>query len=126
MIRGKTNSNLEVTVVVGFQDPQGGFQSFECVLDTGYDGEMALPTEAIQRLGLTPLGNRIITQADGQPVRMPAYKGVVSWHGQPVEVVVIQTDEEAIIGTQLLEHSTVTIQVWDGGNVLIDERPLSR
>ena len=65
MIRGKTNSNLEATVVVGFQDPQGGFQSFECILDTGYDGEMALPTEAIQRLGLTPSGNRIITQVDG-------------------------------------------------------------
>ena len=54
---------------------------------------------------------------------MPRYSAKVSWHGQLVEVEVLQTEGESAIGMSLLENSIVKLQVWDGGEVLIEERP---
>ena len=34
----------------------------------------------------------------------------------------MQANGEPAIGTALLENSTLTVQVWDGGEVLIQEK----
>ena len=50
------------------------------------------------------------------------YDGIVYWHGQPVAVTVLETQRESVIGMALLENSTLTVQVWDGGEVRIEPR----
>ncbi len=59
---------------------------------------------------------------DGYIVPTAIYDGSVSWHEQLIDVAVLQTDRDSIIGMGLLENSTLTIQIWDGGEVLIEER----
>ena len=68
------------------------------------------------------IGPRDTTFIDGFTAQVPVHDGVVSWHGQAVEVTVLETRREALIGMALLENSTLTVQVWDGGEVLIESR----
>ena len=57
---------------------------------------------------------------------MTRYNGRVNWQGQLIEVDVLETNSESAIGMALVENSTLTVQVWDGGSVRIEpmqERP---
>ena len=122
MITGRVSWLLEARVNIEVQDTEGEFHQFACILDTGYDGDVALPPRAIRQLGLASSDSRRVTLGNGESVTMAAYEAAVSWHGELVDVVVLQTERESYIGMALLENSTLTLQVWDGGNVLIEER----
>ena len=122
MITGRVNWLLEAMVSVEVQDADGQLHQFRCVLDTGFDGDIALPSAAIRRLGLAFAGPSDTVLLSGYSAPLPVYDGIVSWHGQPIQVPVLETERESVIGRALLENSTLTIQVWDGGNVLIEER----
>ena len=122
MMNGKVNWLLEATVRVGVQDAAHDLHYFQCVLDSGYNGDIALPSTVIRRLGLIPMGSRNSALANGDVVQLPIYRGIASWHGQLTVVEVLETRRESVIGMALLENSTVTIQAWDGGEVLIEPR----
>ena len=51
MIRGYVNRNLEPVVAIEIGDREGAFQSFEAILDTGFNGEIALPSPDNPTLG---------------------------------------------------------------------------
>jgi clan AA aspartic protease len=123
MMTGRVSWQLEAIVNVEIQDAEGYFHTLQCTLDTGFDGDIALPSGAIERLGLVTADIIRVTLANGTRVSMPRYSAKVSWHGQLVEVEVLQTEGESAIGMSLLENSIVKLQVWDGGEVLIEERP---
>ena len=122
MIAGRVNSNLEAIIRISVEDNRGNYHTFDCVVDTGFDGFIALPADTIQELGLVPRGNRRIVLIDDTEVLMPVYLGAVAWQGELLEVSFLQTEWEFLIGTSLIENNTVTIQAWDGGEVLIEER----
>ncbi len=122
MINGRINWLLEATVYVEIQDAAGGLHRFECILDTGFDGDIALPLAAIRRLGLVLSGRRFTILGNGDGVFMYTYVGTALWHGGQTQVTVLQTAGESAIGMSLLENNTITMQVWDGGDVLIEER----
>ena len=122
MIKGRVSWLLEAMVSVEIQDADGNLRSFRCVLDTGFTGYIALPAVSIRQLGLTPMGPRDTTFLDSYSAPLSAYDGIAYWHGQPVEVTVLETQLESVIGMALLENSTLTMQVWDGGYVSIEPR----
>ena len=122
MMTGRVNWRIEATVQVGVQDETGILCYFECVLDTGYDGDIALPSAMIRRLGLVSVGYQDSALANSDIVPLPVYRGIASWHGRLVAVEVVETPRESVIGMALLENSTLTIQAWDGGEVFIEER----
>ena len=122
MTTGRVNWQLEAIVHVEVQDVSGDFHSIQCILDTGFDSDIALPLVVIERLGLAPAEAVSVTLANGAHVSMTRYNTRVSWQGQLIEVDVLQTNAESAIGMALLENSTLTVQVWDGGEVLIEER----
>ena len=122
MITGAVSWLLEPTVGVDVQDANGILQRFRCVLDTGFDGYIALPATSIQLLGLTLLGRLETTFLDGFSAQVPVYDGIVSWNSEIIEVTVLETQGESVIGMALLENSTLTVQVWDGGEVRIEPR----
>ena len=114
MMTGRVNWRIEATVQVGVQDETGILRYFECVLDTGYDGDIALSSAVIRRLGLVSVGYQDSALANGDIVPLPVYRGIASWHGRFVAVEVVETPRESVIGMALLENSTLTIQAWDG------------
>ena len=122
MITGRVNWLLEAIVSVEVQDADGQLHPFQCVLDTGFDGDIALPSAVIRRLRLVFTGPSDTVLLSGYSAPLPVYEGIVYWHEQPIQVAVLETEQESVVGMALLENSTLTIQAWDGGEVLIEER----
>ena len=122
MMTGRVSWLFEAIVSVEVQDSEGQLHQFRCILDTGFDGYITLPAASIRQLGLPLIGRRATDFLDSYSANLPMYDGIVYWHGQPVEVTVLETQRESVIGMALLENSTLTVQVWDGGEVRIEPR----
>ena len=79
MISGRVSEELDPLVTIEIGSVQGNFQPVEVVVDTGFSGELALPSEFIQSLGLDYIDDVRVVMADHQARWVGAYDGAVSW-----------------------------------------------
>ena len=121
MIRGRVTGDKAVLIRLGVLDDSGRAWPVNAVLDTGFTGDISLPTSTIRRLMLSPRGQRWFTLADGERAVMNAYSGRVIWHERPRDVVVIESEDVAMVGMDLVWGSRVTLEARDGGDVSIEE-----
>ena len=121
MITGTVTENLDLQVTIEIANSNGGFEPLEVAMDTGFNGDLALPRDTIQNLGLTYRGQTSWTLATGEEVTMANYDGVVSWHGRSREVEVIETESESLLGMALLIGSKIAVDAQIGGDVVIEE-----
>ena len=133
MIRGRVSPArdddraLEARISIDIAGANWIFQTLEVVVDTGFTGALALPDPIIRLLGLQSYVRRDVTLADGRTIETAAYTAQLLWHGQPVDVWAPMMDSVPMIGTDLLAGSRLSIDWWDGGDVIIEERtPASR
>ena len=112
---------LEAVAPVPVMGRNGRFQILEFVLDTGFDGFLALLAELIQRLGLEPAESVFITFANGRRELWNAWDCRILWHDQPRDIVAFESRGESLLGMALLEGSQVNIQVRIDGAVVIEE-----
>ena len=82
---GRVNSNREALVQIRFHD--GG--AIECLLDTGFDGGLMLPREAVSRIQIPTIGQLTYEMVGG--ARMTAEIGLVDidWLGEQRQVDVL-------------------------------------
>ena len=120
MLSGRVNSRLELLADLEIEDDGGVLRPVGVMLDTGFDGYLALPEEAIRRLGLPLRGQIRVMLAVGDAL-VSSYSAQVSWHGKSTPVEIIATDGEALLGTALLRGSKLTASFNPGGAVLIEE-----
>ena len=59
--------------------------------------------------------------ADGELSVMNAYSGRVLWHERPHDVVVIESEDAAMIGMNLIWGSRITLEARADGDVRIEE-----
>ncbi len=123
MISGIVTEELDLLVTIEIFDGNGALRSLEAVLDTGFNGDLVLPRDVILELGLTYRGKLSWTLATGQGEMMSNYDGVVSWHGQPRDIQVVETDSQSLLGMALVLGSKLTVDARIGGDVLIEEYP---
>lgn len=84
-------------------------QDMEALLDTGFDGDVALPSELIID-GDPPDGHQRWRLADGSTVRAPYYLGRLRVGSVEIApVVVTAMGDEAIVGTGILDEFTVIL-----------------
>ena len=121
MIRGRVTVGKAMLIACEIMDNRSRLWPLEAYLDTGFTGDLALPINAIRRLGLPHLGERIFTLADGRTNAMNTYYGTLIWHERPRDVVVIQTDGAPLIGMGLLWGNQIILNAVDGGSVIIEE-----
>ena len=121
MITGTVTQDRELRVTVEVANSTGGVQPLEVVLDTGFNGDLMLPRDVVRRLGLDYRGQNTWTLATGQEETLAHYEGVVSWHGSPLEVEIVENESESLLGMGLLMGSKITIDARIGGEVLIEE-----
>lgn len=90
------------------------------IVDTGFDGHLAIPESLIEILP-SPLYVRRVRTASGQVVHVPAYLGTVELLDQPDEIdaLIIALGDEFLIGLPTINHFKVT---FDHGERLIVER----
>ena len=120
MIAGFVNAYMEPVVPVAIVDSNGYRWRWEVVVDTGFNGDLTLPAELIEQLGLTLVGNADTTLADGQTIKSDYYRATTIWDGEYRNVYVVESATESLLGTNLIQGGTLTVQMWEGGDVVID------
>lgn len=103
---GRVNSYREALVLVRFREGA----AIECVVDTGFDGGLMLPRAFLSQIQIPIIGELTFELVGGR--RMSAEVGLtdIDWLGKlhQVEVIVSEGDD-ALIGTELLIATTLTI-----------------
>ena len=116
---GRVNGDLQAWLTVEIMTPSGQPRPIEVALDTGFNGQIALPAITIQRLELSEESSRLAITATGDRVRLTTYYSTMMWHGEPRIIEVVEADSEPLLGMELLLGNRVTLDVLEGGPVTI-------
>ena len=100
---------------------EGTSLEVEAVIDTGFDGELALPARTIRRLEYPYAGSAGGTLADGSEVQFAFHEGRVLWHGAVRPIAVIAAEGQPLIGMALLRGSRLSVEALPGGEVTVSE-----
>ncbi len=122
MIEGVVNAAYEPVVTIGLQGPSGQTSEIEAVIDTGFTGFLTVTPELVMELGLPLEGIGRATLADGSEVSFPSYDVAVLWEGQPRYVLADAADTTPLVGMRLLDRHNLSIDVEDGGRVVIQAK----
>ena len=116
---GRVNGDLQAWLTIEIVTPNGQPRPIEVALDTGFNGQIALPAITIQRLELSEESSRLAITATGDRVRLTTYFSTMMWHGEPRIIEVVEADSEPLLGMELLLGNRVTLDVLEGGPVTI-------
>ena len=123
MLTGTVSYELQAWVAVEILDDNGHPHPVEVVLDTGFNGDLALPATTIRQLDLSSGIRRTAVTATGDRVSLMTYYATVLWDGQRRSIQVVEADSEPLLGMELLLDSLVTLEVRKGGSVTVDALP---
>ncbi|MGH7598724.1 MAG: hypothetical protein ACREOI_20405 [bacterium] len=88
--------------------------SLKALVDSGFDGQVALHYDAADRYQLEVVRLTEVTYANGQKVEEIVCRGKVLWHNEIHRIqIVLSDDEEPAIGTLLLKGSIMTMNFVD-------------
>ena len=123
MMTGRVTANREAVIELEVVGSEQRREKVEVVIDTGFNGYLTLPSDAVSRLKLQLAGNRRATLGDGNTVVLDVYLAKMIWHSNEREVLVLQTEGGPLIGMSLLYGNRVTLTIVNGGDVTIDPLP---
>lgn len=101
------------------RDPEGAEREIEALLDTGFNGSLALPASLVEELTLLPLGREQITLASGETQFTRKYEGTVRFAGTVQSVEVVRAGEP-LVGMALLWGYDLHLQCSPGGSVVVE------
>lgn len=109
MITGTISSQNEPRVSIGL--PFGKrVKRVKAVVDTGFNGYVALPKELIVGPGWRLIGSEKYEVATGSLEVFDVYLGKIRWNKTCVPVYALVTcAKDVLIGTKLLQHSVLTV-----------------
>ncbi len=122
-VTGSTYANLTPHLVLTFRDGEGVEREVEMVIDTGFDGELVLPSEIIAELDAprSHTGESIL--ADGRRILADLHEVDVFWDGRWTTAYASSLSD-ALIGTRRLRGYRLSVDVVPGGAVTL--QPLAR
>ncbi len=110
----KLEANLELNILLEGAKHRQGF-----IVDTGFNGYVAVPQTLVDRLGLTLFDVQKGITADGRSGFFDTVKLTVFWHGEPLTVQA-QILDEALVGTRLLRGCRITADWIPGGSFNVE------
>lgn len=126
MISGYVNSKLEAMISLPVHGPRGEMREVEALLDTGFAGDLTLPSALIDALGLENLAAGILIMADGTKVKSDLSLAMAVWDGQMRMIEVDTLESEALVGMKLMEGYDLSVRVMVGGPVTLKPIPSFR
>ena len=120
MIIGKV-VDLRILIGVTFRLPNQPDIVIECVLDTGFEGALALPSDAVSVLGLPYYQGINANLADNTDVSVDAYRATIVWNEQVLNVAVLAIGRRPLIGSALLAGKELFAQFVDSGLATVDD-----
>lgn len=121
MIQGRIDENYEARVTLEILAGQGLQHSVEFLVDTGFNGFLALPMSLVKSLDLRLGGVQRGQTADGRLGFFDTVLAEFLWHGQPLQVHA-QVLDEPLIGTRLLRGHEVHATWVPGGGFSLEKR----
>jgi clan AA aspartic protease len=119
MITGTVNADRQAVVGLLVRGPNGQEQEIEAVIDTGFDGFLALPPTLAASLGLVRLSRGRAILANGSEEIFDIYRASVVWDGLPWNVEADAVGATPLVGMSLLYGYDLLIEAVDGGSVVI-------
>ena len=104
-------------IPVDLFDRQGRLYRIEAMVDTGFDGFLALPIQLVQRLGLVWINRMPMQVATSEWAEFEIYEATVWWFGVRLPIRVQLIPSEILVGNRLLRERQLTVQFWQGGSV---------
>jgi clan AA aspartic protease len=123
MITGVVSANLEPTIPLVVHDVTGQSHPLEAVIDTSFDGFLALPSALITSLGLPWLCSLQGLLADGTVHNFDAYVATITWDGQGRTVEAEAVNAQPLVGMSMLVGHELRMRVVVGGTVTIEALP---
>jgi clan AA aspartic protease len=90
------------------------------IVDTGFEGDLALPSNIIRQTDAQPLFLSLRAMGDGTLRECPVYQLVLEWNDEPRTVEVLALEHNPLLGTMLLEGCHLHVEMTEGGEVLIE------
>ena len=122
MISGTVTNALEAVVRLRVHGPTGA-ADIDAVVDTGYDGFLALPPDVVARLGLPRQSSVRVVYADGSHSWCGIYTAEVEWDGVLMDTSVTAVGGDPLLGMGLLYGHDLHVQAVPGGVVEIRPTP---
>lgn len=97
-----------------------GPMTVEFVVDTGFDGELALPQALIPRLDARILQSRSVELAGGFLQRCYSYELILEWDGEERLVELLALDGRPLIGNDLWKDYSLQAENTSGGEVFFE------
>ena len=119
MIEGVVNTHYEAVVRLSLLNSSGQTRDIDAVVDTGYNGFLTLPPVLVAELEFTRLGQKSLVLANGRRDIFDTYGVTVFWDGQSRFVDADEADAAPLLGMSMLDNHDLSIQVRDGGRVVI-------
>jgi clan AA aspartic protease len=123
MISGSVNSRQEAVVSLSVKGPDGQSAACDVVVDTGFNGPLALPPQVISALGLPKVGVMRALLGDGNETTLDLHEAVVVWDGKERSVEAECVGSDAFIGTSLLAGYQLRISFITHGAVEVPRLP---
>ena len=94
--------------------------SVEFIVDTAFDGDLALPAHLISRVATSYVAFRRVRLADGYESNQEYRKVEIAWDEDviPVEVLILETTP--LIGVLLMENYFLQAEMQNGGEVSLE------
>lgn len=95
--------------------------NIEFIVDTAFDGELAVPTHVLAQLQAGFQTDKRFRLADGTEVYQPTYEIVLEWDEQPRLTELIVLENAPLLGVQLMDGKFLQAEMMDGGEVSLDD-----
>ena len=112
-------ARIDVTVA-NIADPTRTL-TVSAIVDTGATVHLALPRSIVAELGLSYVTAWGVSLANDVAEEMEVFAALVSWHGQSRVAPVFATGDEPLVGMAMLWGSRLTVDAWEGGDVIVEE-----
>ena len=119
MISGRVTRERRALIAIAIRDGSGDWRTIDVAIDTGFNGQLALPDRYVRQLGLTLNQNQRATPAIGQTRSVHSGYTKVLWDDIPHDVRVIQAGTNPLLGMEFLWNHRITIDAIANGPVTI-------
>ena len=122
MMTGTVTALREAILRVTIYDANGTPYEYDAMIDTGFNGTFSLLPAIIAALGLRWAKYDASILADGSESTFDVYEGILTWDGQPVNILIDAMDAVSLIGMSLMSGYELNLPVRNGATFTL--RPL--
>lgn len=119
MTSGRVDARRKPFVPVTVLDRLSNPHTIQFIMDTGFTGQLLLPSRYIDRLGLSITEWIDARPATGDFVKVPYAEATVIWRGARRQAEILQLDSEPLLGMEFLCNHRITIDAVANGPVSI-------